>query len=71
MKIFFQFFSKLYYYNNLHPTNIILSNSSTDENLSIETEVGTLFSIDEDTEDTQTYTSASVDGNTNNGSFTI
>jgi hypothetical protein len=52
-------------------TIIIISKSSTGENLAIETEVGTLFSIDEDTEDTQTYTSVYVDENTKNGSFTI
>jgi len=71
LRKFPQSFSKLYYYNNLHPPNIILSNSSTGENLSIEIEAGTLFSIDEDTEDTQNYSSVYVDVNTNNGSFTI
>ena len=61
----------IFYYSNSLPTDITLSNSSTDENLTIGTEIGTFTSIDEDTEDIHTHTLISGDGDTDNGSFTI
>ena len=60
---------KIFYYANLLPTDITLSASTIDENSSIGTEIGTLSSIGQDTEDT--YILSSGDGDTNNGSFII
>ena len=56
---------------NVSPTDITLSSLTIDENLEVGTEVGTLTSTDEDTNDNHTYTLVSGTGDTDNGSFTI
>ncbi|MBW6490843.1 MAG: Omp28-related outer membrane protein [Lentimicrobium sp.] len=56
---------------NSIPTNIILSNSTVDENLPVGTIVGTLTSIDADPNDYHTYSLVSGVGDTDNDSFKI
>ena len=56
---------------NNSPTNITLSTSTVDENLPIGTEVGILTSIDDDINDTHTYSFVSGEGDIDNNSFTI
>ena len=53
------------------PTDIIISDSTVDENSEIGTVVGMLSSVDQDTSDTHSYIFVSGDGDTDNGSFTI
>lgn len=53
------------------PTNILLSNSSIQENLPINTVVGTLSSVDANVADTFTYSLVSGAGDTGNASFNI
>jgi len=70
-------FSKAFVINindlNESPTEISLSNSTINENSDINTVIGTLSSVDEDTGDTHTYSLVSGDGtnDTDNGSFEI
>ena len=56
---------------NSAPTNISLSSSSVNENVSIGTTLGALLSTDSDSGDTHTYTLVSGTGDTDNASFTI
>ena len=56
---------------NSSPTNLTLSNSIIDENLVVTTEVGTLTSTDEYTNDTHTYSLITGVGDDDNSSFTI
>ena len=56
---------------NEAPTNIAISATSIDENVTIGTAVSGLTSTDVDSEDTHVYTLASGDGDADNSSFTI
>ncbi len=56
---------------NKSPTNILLSNSSIEENLPVNTQVGTLSTIDPNAGDTFIYSLVSGAGDTGNGSFNI
>jgi|GEM_PF-2343812 len=56
---------------NQSPTDILLSNSSIQENQPIHTVVGTLSTIDPNVGDTFTYSLVSGTGSSDNGSFNI
>jgi hypothetical protein len=56
---------------NQNPTNILLSNSSIQENQPINTVVGSLSTIDPNVGDTFTYSLVSGTGSSDNGSFNI
>jgi len=56
---------------NQQPTNILLSNSSIQENQPINTEVGTLSTVDPNASDTFTYSLVSGAGDSGNSSFNI
>ena len=56
---------------NTAPTNISLSSSSVNENVSTGTTIGALSSTDSDSGDTHTYTLVSGTGDTDNASFSI
>lgn len=57
--------------SNNSPTDIILSDSSTDENQAVNTVVGTLSTIDSDAGDTHTYSLACATPGVDDGSFNI
>ncbi|MBE0651165.1 MAG: cadherin domain-containing protein [Bacteroidales bacterium] len=56
---------------NQSPTNILLSDTTVNENAPVGTVVGVLTSVDPDSSDTHTYSFVSGDGDTNNSSFSI
>jgi hypothetical protein len=56
---------------NRNPTNILLSNSTIEENQPINTVIGTLSTTDPDAGDTFTYSLVSGAGDTGNSSFNI
>lgn len=56
--------------NNI-PTNITLSPTSVNENVAVNTTIGTLSTTDADVLDTHTYSLVSGAGDTDNGSFSI
>jgi hypothetical protein len=56
---------------NQNPTDILLSNSIIEENLPINSVIGTLSTTDPNVGDTFTYSLVSGEGDTGNGSFNI
>ena len=64
-------FNEITLNSNSAPTDIKLSSSSVNENLSSGTTVGSLSTIDSDIGSTHTYTLVSGSGDTDNSSFSI
>jgi hypothetical protein len=60
-----------HYLSGQSPTDILLSNSTVEEGMPINTVVGTLSSVDANLGDTFTYSLVSGSGDTGNGSFNI
>ncbi len=60
-----------HYLSGQSPTDILLSNSTVEEGMPINTVVGTLSSVDANLGDTFTYSLVSGAGDTGNGSFNI
>ena len=57
--------------NNASPTNLLVSASTFDENITAGSAVATLSSIDPDSSDTFTYSLIDANGDTDNSAFTI
>ena len=60
-----------WYEINSAPTNILLSSTSVNENVTIGTTVGSLSTTDSDSGDTHAYTLVAGSGDTDNASFSI
>jgi VCBS repeat-containing protein len=60
-----------WYETNSAPTNILLSSTSVNENVTIGTTVGSLSTTDSDSGDTHAYTLVAGSGDPDNGSFSI
>ena len=60
-----------WYETNSAPTNILLSSTSVNENVTIGTTVGSLSTTDSDSGDTHAYTLVAGSGDTDNASFSI